>query len=195
MNRKNRFFQKIRTLTIPPIMAFIMLGILFLVRNETFGSLKNFLLAMIFLVAFPALAYPLQPLLPHFKDKGRSGQRHLAIWMSALGYMMGLAVSEVRCAPFALKRIYMIYLSSGLIMLFFNKILKIRASGHACGIIGPIICLFDSIGCISLAGLVLWAAACAASLKMKRHTWKEFLLGSMIPLLASLILQFTTEIF
>ena len=185
MDKKEKFQKWVRILTAPPFMALVMLGILFHVRPTVFGGLGNYLLAVLFLTLFPLLAYPLQPVFPHFKDKGREGQRRLAIWMSAVGYTIGTAMAGILCVSFELKRIYLIYLFSGVLMLLFNKMLGIKASGHACGVVGPVICLVCSIGCSALIGLLVLAATYIASLEMKRHTWTELIIGSAIPILSA----------
>lgn len=185
MDKKEKFQKWVRILTAPPFMALAMLGILFHVRPTVFGGLGNYLLAVLFLTLFPLLAYPLQPVFPHFKDKGREGQRRLAIWMSATGYIIGTATAYICCVSFELKRIYLIYLFSGMLMLLFNKLIGIKASGHACGVVGPVVCLFYSIGWPALIGLLVLAATCIASLGMKRHTWEELIVGTAIPILAA----------
>ena len=74
----------------------------------------------------------------------------------------------------------MTYLISGLLIALFNKVLKIRASGHACGVAGPVALLGCTMGWYAVFGLPLIAIVFAASLKMKRHTFSELVIGSLI---------------
>ena len=66
-----------------------------------------------------------------------------------------------------------------------DRVLKIRASGHSGGVVGPTALLVLFVGleaifyCLALILLVFWA-----SLKTKRHSLSQLLWGSMIPLVA-----------
>ena len=171
-------------------MAFLMLSILYYAKDSVYGTIMNYLLALLFLVFFPALAYPLQPFFPYFKEKGRSGQRQLAIWMSAIGYLLGTIISVLNYTTADLKKIYLIYLFSGILIFILNKIMKINASGHACGIVGPIICLFYSFRWPALIGLLILPITYIVSIELKRHTFRELVLGSLIPVISAGILHF-----
>lgn len=85
--------KAIRVMTVAPVIALIAFLLLWFLKREVFMDVKGLLLAILFIVVFPILAYPLQPLLPHFKKKGRKGQRQLAIIMSVLGYALGIILS------------------------------------------------------------------------------------------------------
>ena len=89
----------IRVVTVPPLMALFMLLVLEWRDPRFFGSLLHFLLSVVFLAFFPLLAYPLQPLFPSFKDKGREGQRTLAICFAVAGYVGGCASALLFRAP------------------------------------------------------------------------------------------------
>lgn len=75
--------------------------------------------------------------------------------------------------------------------MLFNKALKIRASGHACGIAGPIAILIYFVSPWALLGIVVLAAAGWASLAMKRHASKELVIGSLLSI-ASLFISVLT---
>lgn len=130
-----------------------------------FDGVGNYLAAVFFLTVLPLLAYPLQPILPHYKDQGRAGQRKLAMLMAVAGYVAGAVMGIVCVVPKGLMQIYLIYLISGVLTLLFNKVFKIKASGHACGIAGPVAYLVYFVGWPALAGCIVLAMAYWASLR------------------------------
>lgn len=174
--------KAIRIVTVAPIMAALMLGIIFAVKPEVYGGTLHFALSLAFLTVLPLLAYPLQPLLPGYRDKGRDGQRSLAILMAVLGYLLGVASVFLLRAPRDIAVIYITYLLSGLGIVVFNSLLKIKASGHSCGIVGPIAILVYHAGYKALWGLVLLVLACVSSIRMKRHTPSQLVWGGAISL-------------
>ena len=174
----------IRILTVAPAMALVLLLILYLRSPLLFGSPVNFLLSVLFLVIFPLLAYPLQPFIKRFKDKGREGQRILAIYFAVLGYVGGCLSAFILQAPKNIWIIYLTYLFSGILILLFTKLLHFKASGHACGITGPFALLIYFGQPIGWSGIPVLALAWLSSLTMKRHTNRQLIAGSMIPIAA-----------
>ncbi|MFY9174868.1 MAG: hypothetical protein WAO24_05950 [Peptococcia bacterium] len=180
-----KFAKLVRIVTVAPLIAFGLLSITYGIRPELFQGLKNYLSAVIFLTVLPLTAYPLQPFIPKFRDKGREGQRNLAIVMAIIGYVCGMVYVLIARVPRAVLLIYLTYFFSGLGILLFNRVLKIRASGHSGGVVGPTALLVLFVGleaifyCLALILLVFWA-----SLKTKRHSLSQLLWGSMIPLVA-----------
>ena len=135
----NKISLIVRKLTIPPIFAIALLcAVFFMIPNGT-CSVWLLFAGIFFLAGLPALAYPLQKYMPHFKDKGRDGQRSLAMLFSFIGYLLGTIVAFAASAPTVLKIIFLEYLFCGISMLVLNKCFKLKASGHACGVIGPMI--------------------------------------------------------
>ena len=187
-----KFAKIIRVLTVAPIMALMTLCTLFIFRPTLFGGALNFILAIVFLTVLPLLAYPLQPVVPHFKDKGREGQRNLAMIFAVSGYILGCLTNLFLKAPSSLWLIYLIYLISGILILIINKLFKLRASAHACGVAGPAALLaYLGVPAAIFPGIVLYLAALWASLKMKRHTLPQFIGGAIIPLCVLVFLHFT----
>ena len=179
----------VRVATIPSAAACAALCAIYTYDRALIGSLANFLLAILFLGILPMLAYPLQPFIPHFKDKGREGQRNLAMAFAFLGYVLGCSVNIFMSAPEFLWIFYLDYLLSGIGIIIFNKLFGLRASGHGCGVAGPIACLaYLGIYPAAVAGALIYTASCWASIKMKRHTWQQFIGGSLIPITVLLFL-------
>ena len=184
---KSKITKTIRILTIAPVMALATLITLFVCDAEIFGEAYNFIIAVLFLFILPVFAYPLQPFIPHFKDKGREGQRTLAMIMSVFGYIGGLIAAFALEMPDVMQALLMTYFLSGILIFFFSKVIKIKASGHACGVAGPIAFLTYVYGAIALLGLPILALVYWASLKMSRHKTGELIMGSLIPVAAMLV--------
>ncbi len=177
----------VRILTVAPVVAIATFSILHFVSPQITGSTLNYILGIAFIAIFPLLAYPLQPILPYFKKKGRDGQRNLAIYMSVFGYVAGIIFAFALRMPDKMQALFLTYFISGILIFIFNKVLKIKASGHACGVAGPIAFLTYIYGPIALLGLPLLALVYWASLRMDRHKISELVVGTAIPIAAMLI--------
>lgn len=177
----------IRVITVAPVMAAVALSILFILRPGMFNGTADFVMALVFLTVLPLLAYPVQPLIPYFKDKGREGQRLLAIIMAVAGYIGGIIYALARPVSKELLIVYLVYLFSGILIFILNKVIKIKASGHACGVAGPVSYLVYFLGWYALAGIAVLALVYWASVRMKRHTLKQLIAGSVIPVAALVI--------
>ena len=183
----NKVYKIIRVATVPPIMA----SVLFIVLGA-YGILGwiDTLLGILFLGILPILSYPLQRFIPYYKDKGREGQRSLAIVFSVAGYILGCVLALIFQAPLnTVLFIYLDYLISGVLIAIFNKLLHLKASGHACGIVGPVAMLaYWGLYIPAAIGAVLTVFVFISSIKMKRHTFLQLVGGSLITLSALLFL-------
>jgi hypothetical protein len=175
----------VRAITVPPILVSALLILLYLFKAGVFASLAELALSLAFLVLIPLAAYPISAVVPGLKKKGREGQRNLALALSLVGYAGAVVYGVVTQVSSSLFLIYVTYFLSVILLLLFNKVLGIRASGHACGIMGPLVFLVYFIGpygiiaCVALAALVIWS-----SLYLKRHTPGELIWGAASALLA-----------
>ena len=176
----NLLSKAVRILTVPPFIGLLMLLFLYRYDPSLLGSAGQFWAAVFFLTFLPLLAYPLQPFFPRYKDRGREGQRSLAMLMSFGGYVCGIIYAFFSSATFTLWLIYSTYLLSGFCLILVNKVFHVKASGHACGVAGPIVMMIYLLGPQGLWGLLLYIAAFFSSIVRKRHTVVQFLLGSMI---------------
>lgn len=193
MNRTDRFAKIIRKITVAPVMALATLVILYEFHPDVFQGIYQYILSIIFLTILPLSAYPLQPFLPRFRDKGREGQRNLAIVMGVLGYLFGIVLALCYDTTKELLLIYLVYFLSGIGIFLFNKVFKIRASGHACGVVAPILILTYFIGRKALISIIALALVYWASIKTKRHTVFQLLLGSVIAIFAMIIALLQTS--
>jgi len=181
----------IRVVTVAPIMALVLLVTLFLRAPQVFGNTLSFAATVLFLVVFPILAYPLQPLFPKFRDRGREGQRKLAMVFAVAGYIGGLIFALATNATRDVLVIYIAYLISGSLVGLINKVFHFRASGHACGVAGPFMLLVYFGQPIGYLGILVLAITWLASLDMKRHTWPQLLAGNAIPFVSLALIAIT----
>lgn len=169
----------IRGISIPPIVVSIL--VLILILTNTITNKIDGLLIFIFLGFIPLLAYPLALIIKPIRAKKREGQRNMAFFLSMIGYTAGLIYSLVANIEHSLQVLYLTYFISVIVLIFINKILKIRASGHLTSITGPLVALVYFIGwqalipCLFFYALVFWS-----SLYLKRHTKQEMILGTLI---------------
>ena len=184
----NKIFLAIRAVTAPHIFALLLLSLLYVLHPSYFGSIWMLIAGIFCLTVLPLLAYPLQRFIPKFKDKGRDGQRTLAMIFSAFGYVCGVTVAFIFGAPRELKMVFVEYLLCGISILVSSKVFKKKASGHACGVVGPVAMLiYLGLYIPAAVGAVLTLPVYVSSLKTRRHTASELLLGSIIPVAMLLI--------
>ena len=169
----------IRILSVPPVLAAALVTVLALLRRDVVAGWADVTLSVLLLSLLPAAAYPLSEWIPALRRRGREGQRDLAFVLSLLGYAGAWLRGLLGRVNGALCLICTVYFFSVLLLLVCNKALGMRASGHACGVTGPILvaCAFFG-GWGALVGLPLYAAVFWASLRSGRHTARELLLGT-----------------
>lgn len=185
MTKKEQFAKIIRAITVPPLLVLSLLIILFYSKDAIFKDIYELAASITFLVLIPVAAYPLASVIPKYKGKKREGQRDLAFILSLIGYIAAVIYGVAVHVSQGLLFIYLTYLISVVLLTVFNKIIKLRASGHACSITGPLILTIYFIGwkcfiwCLALFALIAWA-----SLTLKRHTPKELIFGSTTAVIA-----------
>lgn len=182
---KNTVAKTVRVVTIPPLLVTSLLVILYFGRPEFFRGVLDLVAGIVFLAVIPTLAYPLQPIIPGFKGKGRKGQRTLAFITSGIGYIGGMLYALISKVTPELFLIFGSYFVSVIVLTVFNTVLKRKASGHSCGVVGPLIFTVYFLGwgwlipCVLLAGAVVWS-----SVALKRHTPNDMLLGGASAMLS-----------
>lgn len=132
----------------------------------------------------------MQKHIPKYKDKGREGQRTLAMIFAVVGYLLGITVGLATHVPTDMLTVYLEYLLSGLLIFIINLCFHKKASGHACGIIAPI-AILASFGLYTPAavGILVTPLVYLASLKTKRHTLSQLIGGSIVPIFPVLLLK------
>jgi len=111
----------------------------------------------------------------------REEQRNLAFILTFAGYLTALIFSVAGNCGRQLQYIIISYFISMSLLVFFNKVLHVRASGHACSVTGTLYFLSFFLGaaaiipCVCIAAAVVWS-----SLRLKRHTIQEIFWGSAV---------------
>lgn len=178
--QKNVLAKIIRALAIPPTFVTLLAIATYFLNTSIFRHPLDLLATVICLALIPTTAYILAPILPHFKNKGRSGSRSLAFITSAVGYLIGMLYAFLSNATEELKFIFCGYLAALVMLLIFNKVFKFRASGHACGILGPLLYAVYFLGALwVIPCLIIGAAVVWASVYRKSHTPTELVLGGL----------------
>lgn len=170
----------IRVLTTAPILSLGLFTVLYF-AGGVFASRTEYIVTIALFTLLPLSAYPLQYVLPPFRSRGREGQRTLAMIMANVGYLLSMVYAMVAGIGSSLLTLYLTYLFSGAALLIINKAFGFHASGHACGLCGPVAALVYFTGWLSLlVGAALFALCLWGSLHMGRHTIPQFFAGSAI---------------
>lgn len=182
---KQTVAKGIRVLSVPPVMVTALLLFLSIRKPYFFRTWREIFICILLLGIVPALAYPLQKILPRWKKEGREGQRKLAFLFSLAGYTVSFLWSLTSGVGKEIQLICTTYFLSVLLLTVCNKGLHFRASGHACSVTGPLLLLIYFVGgkcilpCIMAAGLIVWS-----SLVLKRHTCRELAGGAVACMIA-----------
>ena len=179
-------YQKIRVATVAPVLATLFLVVLRLSRPELFTVPGSFAVLLLSLGLMPLLAYPMQKHLPRFRNRGRKGQRLLAMIFAVFGYILSAVLLVVIKAPRELLLISLEYLISGAVLLVINRCFGI----HASGAIGPVV-LFLSFRewALAMVGCVIAVVTFIASVRTGRHTSGQLMGGLVITSLVGLFLN------
>ena len=170
----------IRIVTVPPVMVIALLLILYFYLPQPFGTLPELLTAIALLGLVPLLAYPLQPVFPHYRQRGREGRRELAFVLTGVGYTIAFLWALPAGTSPAVRTVCAGYCFSALLLTLCNKVLHRRASGHACSAVGPLLFLIYYFGWWLLLPSVVIAALIAwASVTLRRHTPIDLLWGTL----------------
>lgn len=182
MNQK--IAKAARMVTIPPVTVFVLMLLLWFMRRSLFASVWQLVVSLVFLMIVPILAYPLQPAIPYYRKKGRDGQRDFAFVTTFIGYIGAVIYGFAGRVSMGLMVIYVSYFLSYSVLLLMNQFGG-KASGHACGLVGPMALIIYSIGglwciipCAALYVLITWS-----SLTLGRHTPAQLIWGSLSALI------------
>ncbi|MDD3122446.1 MAG: hypothetical protein PHC62_02900 [Candidatus Izemoplasmatales bacterium] len=175
----------IRIITIPPFSAMLLNIIIYFTFPNSFNNIWELLLIILVTGLIPVLAYPYQALFHPIKNMDeRDASRKLSIIFSIVSYSIGFLISLIFDFTYIQTLVYYTYFFSGVFMGLFNFILHIKASGHLCGISGPVAVLIYSLGVhylflIGIVLLVVWS-----SIYLKRHKYPEIITGTLIPIVS-----------
>ncbi len=167
----------VRVITIPPIMICTLIAILAFFCDNIFIGVTDMLMSALFLGIFPVIAYPVSYIIP--KLSARDKQRNLAFVFTGIGYLAAILYGLIASVTPNLMLIYMTYFMSAVVLTIVNKVIKVRASGHACACVGPLLFLMYFISfkvmlpCLLLIAVIVWA-----SRTLNRHSLRELALGA-----------------
>lgn len=184
---KYRIAKFISYVTVVPVVAFITILLSFIYRTRCFSTTGWFIYSIIFLTIIPILAYPVHRMVPALKRGGRKCERKLAFIFAVVSYVLGTILTFVFNAPLIVKKIFMAYLLSGVFLSFVNKVLKIKASGHACGVSGPITLLVNILGSNMLWLFLLMPVIYWSRINLGRHNIRELILGTFVGIVSTLV--------
>lgn len=181
MTKKENIAKGIRVLSSPPVMVTALILILAYTRNTFFRNNIEIIVPILLLGFVPVLAYPMQRVLPNFKDKGREGQRKLAFILNLIGYTVAMLWAIFSKVNKQLFLVCITYFITVVLLTICNKALHFRASGHASSFTGPLLLLIYFVSwkailpCVLFCALVIWS-----SLALKRHTMQELAGGIIV---------------
>ena len=187
-SKKNITFYKIvRILTVAPIICLITSLLLFFNNRSLYGSTLSFILSLIFLVVVPLLSYPVFYIVKPFRLKGRPFQRKLAIVFSYCSYIFVVIFSLIFHDSLQIIFYHLNYFLTATLIFLSTKFLHFNASGHAAGVAGPITFLSLFVSPWYAFGYLLLILVIYCSIKMKRHTILETIIGSLIPTIIGIV--------
>ena len=187
----HKFYKIVRIITLAPVLAAFSITMIGLFCQGVFPTVWHFGYMLFYLGVLPLLAYPLQSVTPHFKHKGRDGQRTLAMLFAVAGYIFCLVTNIFASATKGMWIICLEYLLSGILILVFNKVLHVKLSAHGCGSAGPIfLLLYFGLYVPAALMAVITAFAYVASVKAKHHTVPQLIGGSAVSILLLFCLAF-----
>lgn len=179
-----KFAKVVRIVTIAPVSAIMISLLVYFCLPSTFNSIYELLLMIFIIGMIPTLAYPIQRYFKIFQGDPRSAERKLAFIFSIAAYTLGALIAIVHPIPEMQKIIYFTYFFSGLIMCLTNFGLRVKASGHMCGIAGPIAIAIYFFGYQYLFLMVILILVGWSSLKLKRHSFQDLVVGFIIPIIS-----------
>lgn len=176
-----------RILLLAPVIGGIMITTIMILKPYIFVSVLQFVLSLVCIVVLPMLAYPISYIVPGIREKGRDGQRELAIVFSFVGYVLGFAFCFLFESSPEQKAMFLTYVLSATLLGLFSFVFKIKASGHACGVSGPVAysTVFISPWCAFFFLALIFVYM--SSIKLKRHTLPQLIIGTIIPIVALIL--------
>lgn len=174
----------LRILFLPQLLVCIVIALL----HDQFPT-GHAAVALLTLCAFPLLAYLACRCIPKLHRQGRPMQRKMAVAFSVLGYAAGLLFAFAAHGTPTEQFVYLTYSLCGLLIAASTRLFGLKASGHACGVAGPVVILALRKSLWYLLGLAALVPVFLSSLALKRHTLRELVLGSAYAVLIGAVLS------
>ena len=135
------------------------------------------------LVLLPGLTLAEAPWWP--RTIGRRARRLISFGGSLAGYTTGLLAAWLGGAPPLLLATALAYFLSTVILALVNLFYK--ASGHGCGVAGPLTAFFFLFHWLALPGLLLFPAVAWARRQLGAHTLPQVVVGAAISIAATAV--------
>ena len=174
---KLRAAKIIRVVTVPPVFAALLTTILYIAMGDAAFANR-------FHYAEAVFSLSLLPVVPYAKKRGRKFERTVALIFSVTGYFMGAAFAFFGGGVQVEKVMFATYLCSGLLLAILSFIFKYRASGHACGVAGPVAMLTAYLGAAFLPAALLLVPIGISSVRLGRHTVLQVIIGSAVSVIS-----------
>ncbi|MBQ7407774.1 MAG: hypothetical protein IJW13_00650 [Clostridia bacterium] len=177
--------QFIRILTAPCLIALALVCILAVCDDSFFSSYFNMGAIIFCLSVLPASAY-LFVRIKKCEDKVtlRNKERHAAMLFSAIGYILGGIFIFVFPTNQKEKALMLTYVFSMIITVILNYAFKFKSSAHTCAFSGPIAILCHRVSPFFAILYAILIPIITSSLKLKRHTVAQLIVGIFIPIVA-----------
>ncbi len=176
--------KAIRIVTLPQVMVFFLI----LLLGDQIPVWHDGM-AIVLLCILPLLSYLYWRITPKLRRQGRKSQRKLAIAFSVVGYVLGTVYCITSNGSQTELFMYLCYVICGALIALSSYAFHIKSSGHAAGVVGPVMILSLRVSPWFLFGLLLMIPVGISSVRLGRHTPKELLLGSCYPVVVALLLQ------
>ncbi len=189
---KKRIAYLVSSLFTVPMVALLVFTIMWFDNSKANfnNNLYYYLNSVLFFTIIPLCAYIFARTIPKFKAGGREAERKLAFMFGIVGYVLGnISLVFMKKPTKAMIGLYLSYLISALILAFVNKVLRFKASGHACGITGPIVAINFIAGIKMLYLALLIPLVMWSRLALKRHDTKQLLAGAATSFFVTLIIM------
>ncbi|MDY4104371.1 MAG: hypothetical protein SOY37_02205 [Oscillospiraceae bacterium] len=171
----------VRVITVPAVTTGCAMTLLWLSETPIYSGVTDYVIAMLGLTAVPLLSYGVSAAVPALRAKGREGQRKTAMYFSAAGYLLCFIYALAAHTTAAYRVIACTYMISIVLLLFLNKGMHFKASGHACSTAGPLVAMCYFLGGWAVpAGIAVCALVIWASMETKQHRFWELMTGSAV---------------
>jgi len=177
--------------TVPMVALIVFLIMWFDNSKQNFNDNIFYLInSILFFTIIPISAYFIVRINKKLRMLGRETERRYAFIFGIIGYLLGnISLLFLKNPTKAMIGLYLSYLISSIILAFVNKALKFKASGHACGITGPILALNFIVGIKMLWLFILVPIVMWSRLVLKRHDLKQLISGAMTSFLVTFVIM------
>ena len=185
MRKIDIFAKFIRVITIPAMTSGCAMTLLWLSDTVIYARVLDYVMVMLGLTVIPLLSYGVSAAVPSLRKTGREGQRKMAMYFSAAGYVISFAYAMLMPTTAPYRAMTGTYVISIVLLLVLNKGFHFKASGHACSTVGPLVAMSYFLGGWTVpAGLVICALVIWSSMELKQHRFGELMTGSAVSGLA-----------